>query len=141
MRKMNAIKLFTRTANTLSKMKRYKVGDIARMKRKISRDDLERFIQLSGDSNPIHSQEKPIVHGAFLNSLVSAVIGNELPGPGTLVVAQNLNFPNKCFADEEVTVTVELTEDRKILKVRFACEVEEQSKIVLYGDASLVKNR
>lgn len=138
---MNTIRLLTRTANTLSKIKCYKIGDIATMKRKILKEDLEKFIQLSGDFNPIHSQEKPIVPGVFLNSLVSAVIGNKLPGPGTLVVAQNLNFPNKCFTDEEVTVTVQLVEDRKILKVTFHCKVEEKSKVVLYGDAKLVRNK
>lgn len=137
---MNALKLFTRTTYTLSKPKYYKVGDTATQKTKITKEDIEKFSKLSGDVNPIHFQEKAIVHGAFLNSLVSAVIGNNLPGPGTLVVAQTLNFPNKCFAEEEVTVRVELVEDRKILKVTFKCEVEKESKIVLYGDAKLVKS-
>lgn len=137
---MNTVKVFTRTANTLSKIKYYKVGDTATMKRKISKEDVEKFSKLSGDLNPIHLQENGIVHGAFLNSLVSAVIGNKLPGPGTLVVAQTLNFPNKCFVDEEVTVRVDLVEDRKILKVTFKCEVETESKVVLHGDAKLVKS-
>lgn len=138
---MNTVQLIYRNANILSKMKHYKVGDVATMKRKILREDIEKFIKLSGDGNPIHSTEKAVVHGAFLNSLVSAVIGNKLPGPGTLVVAQTLNFPNKCFENEEVTVTVELVEDRKILKVIFKCEVEEKSKLVLHGDARLVINK
>lgn len=137
---MNTFRSFVRNANVLSKVKKYKVGDVATMKRKIQGEDVEKFITLSGDSNPVHSQEKAVVHGAFLNSLVSAVIGTQLPGPGTLVVAQNLNFPNKCFVDEEVTVVVELVEDRKILKVKFKCVVEKESKVVLHGDAKLVKS-
>lgn len=130
-----------RTANTFSKMK-HKVGDVATMQRKILHKDLEDFARLSGDTNPVHKQtgsNRAIVHGAFLNGLVSAVIGTKLPGPGTIVVAQTLNFPNKCYVDEEVTVTVELTEDRKISKVKFSCVVENEKKIVMYGDARLIK--
>lgn len=135
---MNIVKLFARTATNVH----YKIGDTATMKRKISKRDIEKFIELSGDANPIHSQkDQALVHGAFLNSLVSAVIGNELPGPGTLVVAQHLNFPDKCFVGEEVTITVELVEDRKIVKVKFMCTVEKESKVVLYGDAKLVKSK
>lgn len=131
-------------SNVLSKCKNYKVGDEVTVKRKITTEDLQSFAQLSGDTNPIHltaEQERPIVHGAFLNGLVSAVIGTRLPGPGTLVVSQNLNFPNKCYANEEVAVTVQLVEDRKIMKVKFYCEVAEEKKIVLHGDAKLVPNK
>lgn len=137
---MNTLKLFARNANVLSKLKHYKVGDVATIKREISREDIEKFVQLSGDANPVHLQEKAVVHGAFLNSLVSAVIGNQLPGPGTFVIAQTLNFPNKCFVGDEITVVVELLENRKILKVKFECTVEKESKVVLHGDAKLVKS-
>lgn len=131
-------------SNVLSKFKKYKAGDKVTVKRKLTNEDLQAFSQLSGDTNPIHSavgQERAIVHGAFLNGLVSAVIGTRLPGPGTLVVSQNLNFPNKCYANEEVTVTVQLVEDRKIIKVEFFCEVTEEKKIVLFGDAKLIPNK
>lgn len=127
-----------RYSNVLSK---YKVGDSVTVKRKITIADLETFTRLSGDANPVHSKDengRAIVHGAFLNGLVSAVIGTQVPGPGTLVVSQNLHFPNKCYAGEEVCVNVQLVEDRKIMKVQFKCEVEEEKKIVLYGDARLI---
>lgn len=131
-------------SNVISKFNRYKVGDTVTVKRRITLEDLQSFTQLSGDTNPIHStsgQERAVVHGAFLNGLVSAVIGTRLPGPGTLVVSQNLYFPNKCYANEEVAVTVQLVEDRKIMKVKFQCDVGEEKKIVLYGDAKLVHNK
>lgn len=109
--------------------------------RTVTKADLDRFAELSGDFNPIHSTNGPqraIVHGALLNSFVSRVIGTELPGPGSVVVAQNLNFPNKCYVGDEVKVTVEMVENRKIVTVKYVCEVPQRQKVVLYGDAKLI---
>nr|CAD7440313.1 unnamed protein product [Timema bartmani] len=55
------------------------------------------------------SKGKVIVHGALLNGLVSGVIGTKLPGPGTKVLSQSLEYPNSCYADEEVSITIEIT--------------------------------
>ncbi|CAH1997146.1 unnamed protein product [Acanthoscelides obtectus] len=120
---------------------RLKVGQVVSISRKITQNDIDTFTKLSGDTNPIHSsggKETALVHGAFLNALVSAVIGTKLPGPGTIVVQQTLNFPNKCYADESVTVKVKLADLRKIITVDFSCEVEEQNKVVLHGQAKLI---
>ncbi|KAF2898310.1 hypothetical protein ILUMI_07863, partial [Ignelater luminosus] len=119
-------------------------GDTCTIVKKITDEDIQNFCKISGDTNPIHIKNdsgNAVVHGAFLNGLVSGVIGTKLPGPGTLVVSQNLNFPNKCFSGESVRITVNLIENRKIIKVEFACEVEERKKVVLYGDARLVLNK
>ncbi|KAK9731861.1 MaoC like domain [Popillia japonica] len=127
--------------NFCNSTKNLKVGDCISIQRKITEDDLKRFAELSGDMNPVHfssNSNEAIVHGAFLNSLVSGVIGTKLPGPGTLVVSQNLNFPNKCFVNETIQVRVELVELRKLIKVKFVCEIERGNKVVMHGDAKLV---
>lgn len=119
----------------------FKVGDNASFTKKITKEDIERFVELSGDSNPLHlgdGQERAIVHGAYLNGLVSALMGTKLPGPGTLVVAQNLNFPNKCYVGDVVNVKVELVDIRKIVRAKFECTVEEEGTVVLYGSANLI---
>ena len=116
------------------------------IKRLITKEDIENFSKLSGDTNPLHLDEKfaksanfdgRIVHGAFLNSLVSSVIGTILPGPGTLVFKQELNFPAPCYIGEEVTTTVVLKESRKIITVDFNCKTNCE-KIVLFGYAKLM---
>lgn len=120
------------------------MGDNVTIIRRISREDIQSFADVSRDSNPVHFEngnEKGIVHGALLNGLVSGVIGTCLPGPGVLVVSQTLNFPNKCFEGELVKITVTLVENRKILKVSFSCYVEESKKTVMYGDARLVLSK
>ncbi|KAJ4427264.1 hypothetical protein ANN_24882 [Periplaneta americana] len=112
--------------------------------REVSQDDVDAFSKLTGDHNPIHTtnggKTKAIVHGALLNGLVSGVIGTRLPGPGTMVVLQELNFPNPCFAGEQVTVTVEIESLRKIITCRFWCTVNRDKDLtVLHGYAKLVQ--
>ncbi|XP_022919128.2 LOW QUALITY PROTEIN: armadillo repeat-containing protein 7 [Onthophagus taurus] len=121
----------------------FKVGDKVTVERKITKSDVKSFGEITGDINPVHFPENSssvgVVHGAFLNGIVSGIIGTRLPGPGTLVVSQSLNFPNKCFVGEKISVEVELMEMRKIIKVKFVCEVKDKAKIVMYGDAKLIK--
>ncbi|KAK8399155.1 hypothetical protein O3P69_004319 [Scylla paramamosain] len=66
--------------------------------------------------------------------------GTKLPGPGTLVVRQELNFPNPCYAGEEVEVTVNLANLRKIITVDFFCTATE-GKVVLEGSAQLMRSQ
>lgn len=134
-----------RIANELGRRflhgKPLKIGDTVSMTRRITKEDVERFVELSGDANPVHSsvgREMALVPGALLNCFVSGVIGSRLPGPGTLVVSQSLNFPNKCYVDDLVTVAVTVRVDRKIMKVDFCCVVDASQKVVLEGDARLV---
>lgn len=104
--------------------------------RKITKQDVDEFTRISGDNNPVHLGDKPLVHGAFLNALVSGVIGTRLPGPGTIVVAQTLRFPSQCRVDDVVTIKVDLISARKLYLVNFTCTVEDRT--VLEGDAKLI---
>lgn len=126
----------------------FKVGDSATFKKKITPKDVEKFAELSGDKNPLHidkcyiqsqtSFRSCVVHGAYLNSLVSKVIGTQLPGPGVVVVRQELNFPNPCYVGEEVEVIVRLTGLRKIITIDFTCKTNN-GQVILYGNANLIQ--
>lgn len=129
----------------------FKVGDIVTITRVITESDIQKFAEISGDTNPIHCDPEYVkqthsnfkgcvVHGAFLNSLVSSVIGTRLPGPGTVVVKQELNFPAPCYVGEEVEVVVKLTSARKILTVDFVCRRNKSGVVVMNGNAKLVKS-
>lgn len=124
-----------------------KVGDVATLTKTITTEDIKKFAEVSGDTNPLHLDQEfinnqttfqnVIVHGAHLNSLVSSLIGTVLPGPGTVVVRQDLHFPSPCYAGETVEVTVNLTSLRKISTVNFCC-LATKGKVVLKGSAQLV---
>lgn len=95
-----------------------RVGQAASVRRVFLQRDFDRFAALSGDDNPIHVDAafsahskfgRTVAHGMLLYSAVCGVLGTELPGPGTLQLAQELVFPNPTCAGEEVTVRVEVT--------------------------------
>ncbi len=78
-----------------------KVGDSEEIVKTISQADIRRFVELTGDDNPLHvdpafaattSFKEVVVHGMLGASLISAVIGTKLPGPGALWISQNLEF-------------------------------------------------
>lgn len=116
------------------------VNTKAQITKIITQKEVDAFAELTNDHNPIHrafdSNSTPIVHGAFLNGLVSGVIGTQMPGPGTIVVSQTLNYPHKCVVNKEIEIVVELIEQRKIVKVSYECK--QDGKIVLFGTARLV---
>lgn len=97
-----------------------RIGDSATIKRLVTQDDLIIFANMSGNHNPMHlfdldqdGIENSFVPGLFLGALLSAVLGNVLPGPGTLYRAQNFEFLRHAHAGDELlaTVTVVSKED------------------------------
>ena len=94
------------------------IGKKALIRRRLEQEDFNHFALLSGDNNPIHTDlsfasqtkfGKPVAHGAFLFGLISSVLGTQLPGPGTVILYQELMFPTPTYAGEEITVQVEIT--------------------------------
>jgi 3-hydroxybutyryl-CoA dehydratase len=107
--------------------------------------DVVGFARLSGDDNPIHLCDtyaagsrfgERIAHGLYTASLISAVLGTRLPGPGAVYRSQTLNFHAPVRIGEVVTVTVEVVELMpQGRKVRLACEATVDGRVVLEGEA------
>jgi 3-hydroxybutyryl-CoA dehydratase len=110
--------------------------------------DVIGFAELSGDRNPIHLSEHfaaktifrhRIAHGLYTASLISAVIGTRLPGPGAIYLSQTLNFKAPVKIGDTVTAKVEVIElIPKGSRVRLACTCSVGETLVLEGEA-LVK--
>ena len=95
-----------------------KEGDGFSFERYISAEDVKKFAEVVGDSNPIHLDEgfaensyfkKRIVHGAFLAGLISKALGMDFPGEGTVYISQNSSFKRPVFVDSTVKVEVKVT--------------------------------
>lgn len=95
------------------------VGDEATVKRVLTANDLYVFAHASGNLNPLHVPSDPGPDGAkhevvapsmWVGALVSAVLGNALPGAGTLYRAQSLRFLNRAHVGDELTVKVRVRE-------------------------------
>ena len=92
-----------------------RIGDSAELTRTLSSQDIELFAVMSGDVNPAHVDEefarsdmfhKVIAHGMWGGALVSAVLGTQLPGPGTIYLNQNFSFRRPVGLGDTVTVRV-----------------------------------
>uniref|UniRef100_T1JMG7 MaoC-like domain-containing protein n=1 Tax=Strigamia maritima TaxID=126957 RepID=T1JMG7_STRMM len=124
------------------------VNDFAEIVKTFTYQDVANFARISGDSNPIHLDPefarrtkygRCIVHGALLNGLISAVLGTKLPGPGCVVVNQNLEYTSPLFIGETVVARINITDVKKtIVEANYTCSVLERSAIVLKGNAKLV---
>jgi 3-hydroxybutyryl-CoA dehydratase len=107
--------------------------------------DVVGFARISGDDNPIHLCDayaagsrfgERIAHGLYTASLISAVLGTRLPGPGAVYRSQTLVFHAPVRIGDVVTVTVEVVElVTQGRKVRLACEAAVDGRVVLDGEA------
>ncbi|MBT9136499.1 MAG: (R)-specific enoyl-CoA hydratase [Firmicutes bacterium] len=100
-------------------MVEFTIGTIARMERLITEDDIQSFARLSGDYSPIHMDEEyakntrfkgRIAHGMLTAGFISAVLGTQLPGDGTIYLSQTLKFMAPVRIGETVVVEVEVVE-------------------------------
>ncbi len=125
------------------------VGDSASIVRTLTHKDVELFAIMSGDVNPAHLDEafaksdmfhKIIAHGMWGGALISTVLGTQLPGPGTIYLAQSLNFHRPVGLGDTITVSVKVAEkfaDKH--RVRLACEAtNQQGKLIIDGFAEVI---
>jgi 3-hydroxybutyryl-CoA dehydratase len=111
----------------------------------VTDQDVVGFADISGDQNPIHLNDlyasktrfgQRIAHGLYTASLISAVIGTRLPGPGAVYLSQTLNFRAPVKIGDVVRVHVEVAEIIPARqRVRLACECAVDATVVLDGEA------
>ncbi len=111
------------------------IGMEARQTRTLLADDLFIFANSSGNLNPMHlpdedgdgdGRDEAMAPGMWIASLISAVLGSDLPGPGTVYHSQTLRFVGRAFAGQALTVRLRLTAKGENRLVRFDTFVETQ---------------
>jgi len=127
----------------------YRIGQIATISKTVSDKDVKQFAKLVGDKNPIHIDDefakntqfgKRIVHGMFGASLISAVLGMKLPGPGVIYLSQSLQFTAPVFIGDKITaqvIVVKIREDKPIITMETNC-INQNDEIVIKGEAILM---
>jgi len=123
------------------------LGMRAAILKTVANEDVVGFAELSGDRNPIHLSEHfarktrfggRIVHGLYTASLLSAVIGTRLPGPGSVYISQTLNFRGPVKIGDVVEAAVEVVElIEKGRRVRLYCTCSVGGGVVLDGEGVL----
>lgn len=118
------------------------VGQSASTSKTISEADVYLFAGITGDLNPAHVNEAyasetmfggRIAHGMLSAGLISAVIGMQLPGPGTIYVGQDLKFLAPVRIGDTVTATVtvkELNQEKNRAVLETVCENQAGKKLI-----------
>jgi len=125
------------------------LGATASITKTIGSAEIAAFAAVSGDVNPMHLSadfarrtryHRPIAHGMLTASLISAVIGTKLPGPGCIWVSQTLNFLHPVFPGDTITATATVTavhEDRPLVTLETQC-ANQDGRLVLDGEALIM---
>ena len=125
------------------------IGQSARLVRTLSQSDIQAFAAVSGDTNPAHLDpayadatlfQGVIAHGMWGGALISAVLGTQLPGPGTIYLEQALRFSRPVRVGDTLTVTATvLSKDDARKRVELDCQVSNQhGERVLSGVAKVL---
>jgi 3-hydroxybutyryl-CoA dehydratase len=122
------------------------IGDSASFQKTISESDIYLFAGITGDFNPVHVNEiiakksmfgKRIAHGMLSASLISTVLGQYLPGPGTIYLGQELRFKKPVYIGESILAEVEISEiklQKNIVVLQTKC-VNQAGVVILEGEA------
>ena len=122
---------------------------MTRYLRKVVTDaDIEMFAEVSTDRNPVHLDEEyardtifegRIAHGMLTAGLISAVIGEQLPGHGTVYLGQTLKFLAPVRPGDTVYAEVKVVDfDLQKRRVKLDCHCAVNSKRVLAGEAMVL---
>jgi len=94
------------------------LGATASLTRTVTEEDVQRFAEATGDRNPVHLDSEAaaasvfgrrVAHGMLSASLISAVLGTKLPGPGTIYLSQSVRFRGPVYLGDTVTASVTVT--------------------------------
>jgi len=126
-----------------------KINDETKFNVKITEEMINNFAALSGDYNPIHTNqdyasntdfEKKICHGMLLASFFSRLVGMYIPGKNALYFSQSLNFRNPCFINDQVTIIgiiIEKKSSTKMIKLKTTIK-NLKGQIILDGEAKVI---
>jgi phosphotransacetylase/acyl dehydratase len=122
------------------------VGDAASLERTCSMQDLVLFAHVSGNVNPLMlppvengaENSRPVAPSMWVSWLISAVLGNVLPGARTLYRGQDLRFPHRVHVGDKLKVTVVRRDKREEPVALFETRLEDEyGRIVCEGTAEV----
>jgi 3-hydroxybutyryl-CoA dehydratase len=123
-----------------------KIGDSAQISKKITETDIADFARATGDFNPIHLDQAyaektlfkgRIAHGLLSVGIISTILGNILPGHGTIYLSQEVKFLAPVRIGDTITAKVEVMEliaEKNRVKFKTTC-TNQDGKVVVDGVA------
>lgn len=127
------------------------IGMARSLRKVVTDEDIEMFAKVSTDHNPVHLDDEyaeqtmfrgRIAHGMLTAGLISAVIGEQLPGHGTIYMGQSLKFLGPVRPGDTVYAEVKVTDiDATKGRVKLDCHCAVDDKKVLAGEATVLAPR
>jgi 3-hydroxybutyryl-CoA dehydratase len=127
----------------------FTVGQKYAVKKIITTEMVDAFAAITGDKNPVHVDGefakttrfgRRIAHGMLSVGIISAILGNDFPGPGSIYMKQDVKFFKPIYLEEEVEIEIELLEkieEKKSLLVRSTVK-KSSGEIAVDGEALLL---
>jgi len=118
------------------------VGARASRSRTFTHEDVEGFAHITGDRNPLHFDRqfaagtrfgRLVVQGGLTAGLFNAVVAMDLPGPGSVFLHQEWDYPAPVFVGDTVTAEVEVIEaraDKPITKIRCVAHRDDGTEVL-----------
>jgi phosphate acetyltransferase len=129
-----------------------RIGQSARVTRRVTMDEIELFAAVSHNRNPLMLDaafadagpyRRVIAHGMWSASLLSGILGSQLPGFGTVYRGQNLQFLHHVGLGDTITATVTVAEkhaETGVVVLRCQCE-NQDGVVIVRGTAEVLAPR
>jgi acyl dehydratase len=118
------------------------VGTRATWTRTFAAEDVELYARITGDRNPLHFDERfaagtrfgrLVVQGGLTTGLFNALVAEKLPGPGSVFLHQEWDYPAPVFLGDTVTAEAEVTEarsDKPITTLRCVARRDDGTEVL-----------
>ena len=118
------------------------VGQRGTWTKTFTADDVESFAALTGDRNPLHFDEdfarrtrpgRLIIHGGLTTGLFNALVAEVLPGPGSVFLHQEWDYPAAAYIGDTVTAEAEVIEaraDKPITTLRCVARRDDGTEVL-----------
>ena len=125
------------------------IGDFATLERTLTKRDVDMFAVMSGDMNPTHlsdgyaqrllNRKKVSGHSMWGGTLISSLLGNDLPGPGAVYKSQNLEFHKTIELQDTLSVTIKVQEkhDENQIIIFDCLAVNQRGEQIITGIAKV----
>jgi len=128
---------------------KFSVGDKTAIKHIITSQDVDGFINLTGDDNKLHYDssfasdtylKRPVAHGMLSASFISTIIGTKLPGDGALWYSQTIDFLHPVRVGDTINVNAEVVKKVERLRLfEIKIEIFNQHRQLVISGTSKVK--
>lgn len=137
------------TAN-ISASRKLAEGQAVTLEFSITAADMETFAALSGDRNPLHSDAElaqskgfagPVVYGGLLIAKISGLLGEDLPGPGTVWTGLKLDFRKPLYVEEQARLSGRVSHVSQATRsVTIDLKIETDDRVIATGSAEAISN-